>query len=366
MKMKAAVLHAIKTPLEIEELEIGPVTDEDVLVKVAACGVCHTDLGGYTGQISRPLPLVMGHEAAGIVAEVGKGVTSVKPGDHVIISMMPYCGQCADCRAGYTYRCQNKRGPWGYPWDGKVRLHLNGKPVYQLSSLAAFAEHAVIHHTAAIKIPDDIPLEKACLIGCGVSTGMGAVINTARVRAGSTTLVIGCGGVGLTTIQACQISGAGRIIAADLSDKKLEEAKRFGATDVIDGKNGKIVDQVMKLTNGRGVDYSFEAVGKIQTMSDAFDSLARGGVAVMLGTEPEPDATIPISPPKLRMERTITGSAGGYIRPWRDFPLFLDYYKQGRLNLDGLITGYGRLEDINKALMALEKGEVIRTVLRMH
>ncbi len=365
MKTKAAVLHKLKTPLQIEELEIGPVTDEDVLVKVAACGVCHTDIGGYTGQFVRPLPLVMGHEAAGVVAEVGNKVTSVKPGDHVIISMAPFCGECFDCRSGYTYRCQQKRGPWGYSWDGKVRLHLNGKPVYQLSSLAAFAEYSIIHHTAAIKIPQEIPLDKACLIGCGVSTGMGAVINTAHVRAGSDTLVIGCGGVGLTTIQACRISGAGRIIAADLSDTKLEGAKRFGATDVVNGKNGKIVDQVLKLTNGRGVDYAFEAVGNLQTMGEAFDSLARGGVAVIIGNEPEPNAMIPISPPKLRMERTLTGSAGGYVRPWRDFPLFLDYYKQGRLNLDGLISGYGRLEDINKALMALEKGEVIRTVLKM-
>ncbi len=365
MKIQAAVLRKLNVPMEIEELELGPVLAEDVLVKVAACGVCHSDLNAVKGFVQRPLPLVMGHEGAGVVVEVGKNVTSVKPGDHVVMSFQPYCGQCPHCREGHTYRCANRRNANGVMWDGTPRLRKNGEVVYQLAPVTAFATYSILHYSAAVPIPKDVPLDRACLVGCAISTGMGAALHNARVRAGSTALVIGCGGIGLSIVQGCRISGASRIIVADLFDKKLEEAKRFGATDGVNAKKGKIVDQVMQLTEGRGVDYAFEAVGNTQCMMDCFESLSRGGLAVLVGLEPDPKSTLPISPGKLRMERSITGSGGGLTVPWRDFPLYIDYYKQGRLLLDEMVTSYGRLADVNRAMEALDRGETLRTVLRM-
>lgn len=364
MKTSAAVLYKAHTPLVIEEIELPPLKSEDVLVAIAACGVCHSDLHIVNGQPGRPFPLVLGHEAAGVVQEAGTSVTTLKPGDHVVLSFHPYCGQCRECTTGRTYRCTLRKGPPGYAWDGAVRMMLRGQPLYQMTPVPGFARHAIVHQSSAIKVADDVPLEKACLIGCAVATGIGAALNTAHVEPGSSVVVIGCGGIGLNVIQGARLAGAATIIAVDTMPHKLELATRFGATAVISAASENVVKRVREMT-GRGADYAFEAIGRTETIQQAYDCIGMGGKTVVAGIVPDSAARLQIAPGTLLGEKTLTGTMTGSTRPLRDFPRYVQLYRDGRLKLDELITKYAPLEQVNEAFRSLEKGEGVRTVLRM-
>ena len=364
MKTQAAVLHQPETPLTIDEVELGPVKAEDVLVRIVASGVCHSDLHVYHGQKGWPMPMVLGHEGAGIVEEVGSAVTQARAGDHVVINLAPYCGRCRHCSTGRVYRCLNRRGPAGCLYDGDTRLASRGQRIHHFANSATYARHAIIHESSAIRVDDDIPLEKACLVGCALPTGIGAVINTARVEPGSTVVVIGCGGVGLNVVQGARLAGAARVIAVDVLEHKLAIAREFGATDIIDASMESTVEQVQRMTGGEGADYAFEVIGKVETIMDAYDCIGRGGKAVVVGVGPD-GVHLPIEPRSLLQEKTLTGTQFGSTRAARDFPLYLDLYRQGRIKIDELITGYRKLEEINEAFQDLEEGRAIRTVLLM-
>ncbi|MBI3744712.1 MAG: Zn-dependent alcohol dehydrogenase [Chloroflexi bacterium] len=365
VKTHAAVLYAPHTPLRVEEVDLGPVKDEDVLVRIVASGVCHSDLHVYHGQPGRQFPVVLGHEGAGIVEQVGGAVTTVRPGDHVVLNLAPFCGRCYDCATGKTYRCTVRKGQNGLLYDGATRLSRDGQRIYHFTNVAAFARHAIVHHSSAVPIAKDIPFEVACLVGCCVCTGVGAALNTAQVRPGSTVVVIGCGGVGLNVIQGARLAGAKRIIAVDVLDEKLARARRFGATDAIDASKEKTVARVMELTAGRGAGYAFEAIGKPQTMMDAYTATGRGGKAVVVGISPDATARLSINPASLLAERSLTGTQTGSTNATRDFPLYLDLYRSGRLMIDELITARVPLEQVNEAFAALEQGRAVRTVLMM-
>ncbi|HEX7038054.1 MAG TPA: Zn-dependent alcohol dehydrogenase [Pseudomonadales bacterium] len=357
--MKAAVLREINKPLEIENIEHGDPGPREVLIRTAAAGVCHSDLHFQNGSYPYPLPAVLGHESAGIVEAVGSDVTYVKPGDHVITCLSAFCGHCEYCLTGHMSLCQEpelQRAP-----DQPARLSKGGQPVWQFLNLSSFAEYMLVHEHAIAKIRPDMPLDRAALIGCGVTTGVGAVIHTAKVEPGSTVAVIGCGGVGLSAINGAAIAGAARIIAVDMVPSKLELARKFGATDVVNAKDGDPVQAVRELTGG-GVHYSFEAIGLKQTAEQSFKMLARGGVATIIGMIPV-GTNIELHGPEFLMERKIQGSNMGSNRFRVDMPRFVELYLQGRLHLDDLISRRIRLEDVNDGLKALETGEVARSVI---
>ena len=310
------------------------------------------------------MPMVLGHEGAGIVEQVGSAVTSVKPGDHVVINLAPFCGQCRDCTGGRIYRCLRRRGPSGTLYDGQTRLSKNGKPIYHYVNSATYAKHAIIHESSAIKIESEIPLDKACLVGCALPAGMGAALNTAQVEPGSNVLVIGCGGVGLNVIQGCRLAGAAKIIAVDILESKLQLAREFGATHLIDASMENTRKRVQELTENIGVDYAFEVIGRIDTIMDAYESICRGGKAVVVGIGPD-GSHIPIPPRSLVSEKTLTGTQFGSTNAVRDFPTYLELYMLGKVKIDELITKYRPLEEINQAFTDLEQGKVIRTILRM-
>lgn len=357
--MKAAVLREINKPLEIENIEHGDPGPREVLIRTAAAGVCHSDLHFQNGSYPYPLPAVLGHESAGVVEAVGSDVTYVKPGDHVITCLSAFCGHCEYCLTGHMSLCQEpelQRAP-----DQPARLKKGGENLWQFLNLSSFAEYMLVHEHAIAKIRPDMPLDRAALIGCGVTTGVGAVIHTAKVEPGSTVAVIGCGGVGLSAINGAAIAGAARIIAVDMVPSKLELARKFGATDVVNAKDGDPVEAVRELTGG-GVHYSFEAIGLKQTAEQSFKMLARGGVSTIIGMIPV-GTNIELHGPEFLMERKIQGSNMGSNRFRVDMPRFVELYLQGRLHLDDLISRRIKLEDVNDGLKALETGEVARSVI---
>src|SRR5216683_1532883 len=358
--MKAAIFHGPHQPLTIEQVDIDEPQDHEVLVKTAASGVCHSDLHFVEGLYPHPAPAILGHEAAGVVEKVGKAVTYLKPGDHVISCPSVFCGYCDECMSGHPNRCSNRRATQR-PRDGKSRLSQNGKPVRQFSDLSTYAEKMLLHENALVKIRDDMPLDRAALIGCGVTTGVGAALNTAKVEPGSTVAVFGAGGIGLSAIQGARIAGAAMIIAVDMFEHKLATAKRMGATHTVDASSTDPVEAIQKLTDG-GVDYSFEAIGLKKAAEQCFDALAPGGVATVIGMIPV-GQKVEIDGPKLLTERRIQGSLMGSNRFRIDMPRYIDFYLQGRLNLDDMISRRGRLEDVNEAFRAMKAGEVSRTVL---
>jgi Zn-dependent alcohol dehydrogenase len=364
MKTKAAVLYQPRTPLKIEEVELGPVKDEDVLVRIVASGVCHSDLHVYHGQGGWPLPVVLGHEAAGVVEEVGAAVRNVRPGDHIIINLAPYCGRCDDCTTGRIYLCDHKRGPPGHLYDGGTRLAKGGRRIYHFANTSAYANHAIIHESGAIRIGKHIPLEKACLVGCALAAGVGAAMNSAKVEPGQSVAVFGCGGVGLNVIQGARLAGASSIIAVDLLESKLAKARDFGATETVDASMEDPVKRIQELTRNRGADYAFEVIGKVETIQQAYQAIRTGGKCVVVGVVSD-TSELSIVPRTLVQDRTIIGTRFGSTRAPRDFPLYLDLYMQGRLKIDELITRYAKLEDINDAIRDLERGEAIRTVMLM-
>jgi S-(hydroxymethyl)glutathione dehydrogenase/alcohol dehydrogenase len=358
--MKAAVFHGPNQPLSIEDVELDKPQDREVLIKTVASGVCHSDLHFVDGFYMYPTPAVLGHEAAGIIEEVGKQVTYVKPGDHVICCLSVFCGNCDQCMSGHPNRCSNKQATQRNPAD-KPRISQKGKPINQFLDISSYCEKMLLHENAVVKINNDIPLDRAALIGCGVTTGVGAVLNTAKIEPGSTVAVFGAGGVGLAAIQGARIAGARKIIAVDKFEGKLAMAKRLGATDTVDASSSDPVDEIRKLTGG-GVDYSFEAIGLKVAAEQAFNSLKAGGTATVIGMIPV-GQKVEIDGYMFLTERKLQGSNMGSNRFRIDMPKYLDFYLQGRLNLDDMISRRGKLEDVNDAFRAMKAGEVARTVL---
>ena len=357
--MKAALFHGVHQPLVIEDVEIGEPMAREIIVRTVASGVCHSDLHFIEGLWPFPPPAVLGHEAAGIVEDVGDQVTYVKPGDHVIACLSVFCGHCEQCLTGHPNRCSNPETRRGR--NDPPRLSQNGNPVNQFINISSFAEKMLLHENAVVKIREDMPLESAALIGCGVMTGVGAALNTAKVEPGSTVAVFGAGGVGLAALQGARIAGARQIIAVDVVESKLATARELGATHSVDASSGDPVAKIREMTNG-GVDYSFEAIGLKTAAAQAFECLNVGGTATVIGMIPIGEK-VEIDAKLLLSERKLQGSIMGSNRFRVDMPRYIDFYLQGRLKLDEMITRKGRLEDVNEAFRAMKAGEVARTVL---
>jgi NDMA-dependent alcohol dehydrogenase len=365
MKTKAAVLFEVGKKLEIEDVEVMPPKAGEALVHMAAAGVCHSDLHVMTGHLYAPLPAILGHEGSGIVEEVGPGVTSVRAGDHVLPLWRLSCGECEYCTGGRPALCPSgtQIRMTGRLPDGTTRFALGDTELKHFAGVSSFAEYSVIPEKALLKIPDDLPLERAALLGCAVVTGVGAVLNAAQVRAGTSVAVFGAGGIGLNAIQGAALAGAEKIIAVDLLENKLEYARQFGATHTVNASSGDPVERVRALTGGRGVDYAFEAIGVPKVMRQAYDTLAKRGVAVLIGVTP---MTTEVSVPVMSLvfeERVLTGSVYGSSRPRVDIPRLIGLYRAGKLKLDELLTRTYPFEQINQAYEALERGEVARSVV---
>jgi S-(hydroxymethyl)glutathione dehydrogenase/alcohol dehydrogenase len=358
--MRAAVLREVKKPLTIEDVQLSNPGPHEVLLRTVAAGVCHSDVHFQTGAYMYPMPAVLGHESAGIVEEVGSEVHYVKPGDHVITCLSVFCGQCKFCLGGRPALC-TKEGTRRAP-DQPPRLSQDGKPINQFLELSSYAEQMLVHEHALVKIREDMPLDRAALIGCGVTTGVGAVLNTARVPAGSSVAVIGCGGVGLSAVQGAAIAGAGRVIAIDVVPSKLELALKLGATDVVNASDGDPVAQVKELTGG-GVEYSFEAIGLKQTTEQAWQMLENGGTATIIGMIPI-GTMVELHGVDFLFEKKIQGSSMGSNRFRTDMPRYIEFYLNGKLNLDDMVSQRVKLEDVNEAMQALEQGgDIARTVI---
>jgi S-(hydroxymethyl)glutathione dehydrogenase/alcohol dehydrogenase len=357
--MKAAILRAVNEPLTIEEVDIDQPMAQEVLIRTGAVGVCRTDLHFIEGSTGHPLPVVLGHESAGTVEAVGDAVTYVKPGDRVITCLSVFCGRCEMCLSGRPVLCSR---------DGLTRaegespkLSQSGERVHQFLRLSSFAEQMLVHQNAVVRVDDDTPFELLALIGCGVTTGLGAVLNTAQIEPGSTVAVIGCGGVGLSAVQGARIAGALRIIAIDTIETKLATAMEFGATDVIDASSSDPVEKVKAITGG-GVDYSFEALGSKRTAEQAFEMLRPGGTATVVGVIPE-GTKIELEGSAFLDEKRIQGSNMGSNRFRTDMPRYIELYRQGRLRLDEMVTQTMGIEEINRAFAELKTGSVNRSVI---
>lgn len=357
--MRAAVLPIIPSELEIGEVIVDKPQRREVLVRTVAAGLCHSDLHFMEGKYAHDTPTVPGHEAAGIVEAVGEDVTELKPGDHVIGCLSIFCGRCEYCLSGRPVLCtrQGLEREVGQP----SRLAWNGQPIHQFLRLSAFAEYMLVHENTLVKIREDMPLDRAALIGCAVTTGLGAVFNTAKVTPGSSVAVIGCGGVGLNSVQGARIAGAGRIIAIDTMPWKLELARQFGATDLIDATAGDPVAQVLELTGG-GVEYAFEAIGLKVTAEQSFAMLRKGGTATIIGMIPE-GQKIELPGSEFLDEKKIQGSNMGSNRFRVDMPRYVDLYLSGRLKLDELVSEHITLDDINQGFDAMRRGAVARSVI---
>ena len=334
------------------------------MVRIAAAGVCHSDLHYMKAEWPCPRPIVLGHEGAAIVERPGPGVKSVKAGDHCILVFRPNCGKCHYCTIGRPMLCVGHNTPMGTLYDGTTRLSLNGQAVYHLARIACFSEYAVIPEEQLLPIASDVPLDRAALVGCAVTTGIGSVMNTAKIEPGSTVVVIGCGGVGLNVIQGARMLQAGRIIAVDLFDEKLDFAIEFGATDAINARNTDPVARIRELTGG-GVDYAFDAFGSGKTVRQAYECIRPGGTAIQVGIAPHGDMAQIDAWALTVQEKTLKGSFYGSARPRVDMPRLLDLYRQGRLKLDELVARTYRLDQINEAYAALQGGAVARGVIVM-
>jgi S-(hydroxymethyl)glutathione dehydrogenase/alcohol dehydrogenase len=360
---KAAVLYEAGQPLRVEEVDLAPPRAGEVRVRMSAAGVCHTDYHYMKGDLPGLTPLVLGHEGAGVVEEVGPAVTRVQPRDRVVLLWRSGCGRCAYCSAGRPVLCQQGAAMRnaGKLLDGTSRLSSGGQTLNHFLCVSCFAEATVCPERSVLRIDDDIPMEIAALAGCAVMTGVGAATNSARVEPGSTVLVIGAGGVGLSVVMGAGLCGAARILVADLNPTKLEMAKELGASDLIDVSSADLVTAVRELTDG--VDYAFEAIGRPETVTQSVRALRPGGVAVAVGVAP-PSARAEISPFDLVLqEKTLKGSIYGSTRPEVDFPRLFDLYRRGRLPLERLLSRRYRLEEINEAYEALIAGEVARSVI---
>lgn len=357
--MKAAVLEEFGSPLVIRDLSIAVPGPDEVLLRTAAVGLCHSDLHFMEGMRKFPLPGVLGHEVSGIVEAVGAGVRDLKPGDHVVGALAVFCGTCKQCLGGRFALCSDtevKQPP------GKAkRLSRAGQQVSQVFNLSGFAEKLLVHRNALVKIRDDMPLDRAALLGCAVITGTGAVFRSAQVPAGATVAVVGCGGVGLATINGARIAGASRIVAIDTVPSKLELARKFGATDFVLASEGDVVAKVVEMTQG-GVEYSFECIGIPATVEQCFRMLQPGGTATIVGLF-APGVKVSVEGSDFFLEKKLRGSALGSARIRDDIPRLVELYMQGRLNLDDLVSRRIRLDEINAGFEAMKSGEVARSVI---
>lgn len=364
MKTRAAVMYEHNQPVVVEELELDEPKANEVLVRTAASGVCHSDLSVVTGTIYYDAAVVLGHEGAGIIEHVGRDVAGFHPGDHVILSFVSYCGSCRMCQMERVCLCETYDVPRGFQLDGTYRLYnSSGDGILQMARIATMSEYMVVPQQNLVKIDTHYALEKAALVGCGVTTGVGAVLNTAKVEPGSTVAVIGTGGVGLNAIQGAVLAKAERIIAVDITEKKLNFAKGFGATDVVNAAEGDPVEAVRELTNGLGVDYAFEVIGNPKTIVQAYDMVRPAGSAVIVGmAHHESEFSIPAQR-FVSSEKRLIGSFYGSCQPRVDMPKLLSLYEEGTLKLDELITRQYRLEQINEAFADMEAGENARGVI---
>jgi S-(hydroxymethyl)glutathione dehydrogenase/alcohol dehydrogenase len=359
--MKAAVMRANHAPLELEDVRIDDPGPGEVLVRTAASGVCHSDLHVIEASLPVPPPCILGHEPAGVVEAVGAGVLDFAPGDHVIGCITHWCGVCRFCTEGRPYLCPGQYT--GRPPDAKPRLSdAKGGRLSQFANLSSFAEKMLCPQRSLVKIRSDMPLDRASLIGCGVTTGLGAVLNTVRVPAGSSVAVIGCGGVGLAAIQGARIVGAGRIVAVDSQPWKLELARSLGATEAVDASSGDPVAAVRELSGG-GADFAFECIGLVATVQQAIAMTGRGGTTVLVGVVPV-QQLVPISAADLTLqEKKLTGSYMGSNRFRFDMPRYVDFYLDGRLKLDEMISSRIALDQVNEAFDRMRKGSAARQVI---
>jgi len=361
--MKAAVLYEPNSPLRVEEVTLDEPQDQEVLVKLVATGVCHTDLHAIKGDLSVPLPAILGHEGAGIVEKVGPGVTTLQPGDHVVLMVIFSCGKCPFCAMGKPTYCSAGLGAMimgTLPGGGK-RLHKGDQALSHWWSQSSFAEYAVVHERTAVKIREDAPLEVAALFGCGVTTGVGAVVNTAGLRPGESIAIFGCGGVGLSAVMGAKLAGAGKIVAVDMLDQKLEMAKELGADYVVNASQENPTQRIMQLTGG--ADYAIECIGNVDVIAQALTSINFAGKCVVVGSSP-PGSMLNLAPTQFALGKTLTGCLQGSIVASVDVPRYIDLYMMGKLPIEKLITRNYSLDEINDAFKALEAGEIMRSVIR--
>ena len=372
MKIKAAVLYAMDAkppfaesrPLAIEEIDLAPPGPGEILVRIGAAGLCHSDLSVINGHRPRPMPMALGHEAAGIVEQLGEGVIDLQRGDHVVLVFVPSCGHCEPCAEGRPALCEPGAAANGAGTllSGARRLSRNGQPIHHHMGCSVFAEYATVSRRSVVKIDRELPLDEAALFGCAVLTGVGAVVNTAQVRAGSSVAIIGLGGVGLASLLGARVAGARQIVAVDLSDAKLELALALGATHSFNAGNPNCKEEIRQATGG-GVAFAFELAGSVRALELAYGITRRGGMTVTAGLPP-PSATFPLPPVNLvAEERTVKGSYIGTCVPSRDIPRYIDLYRQGKLAVNRLMSGRLKLEDINRGFDLLNEGKAVRQVI---
>jgi NDMA-dependent alcohol dehydrogenase len=358
--MRAAVCYEFGTPLVVEDIAIDPPQAGEVLVRLVATAICHSDIHALRGDWGGDVPVVVGHESAGIVETVGPGVTSVQPGDHVVVSLLRSCGRCFYCVTGAPHLCEGKNA---FPLATQTRLHTRaGEPIHQGIYTAGFAEYGVVHESQLVCVDDAMPLDRACLLACGVITGLGAVVNTAQARPGSSVVVTGVGGVGLNAVQGAVLAGAKTIIALDPLESKRATARQFGATHALDSGRPDLVEAIKQLTEGRGADYAIVTVGNTTAIEQGWDLIRRGGTVVVVGI-PKVTDTIRLPAGLAGSEKRLLGSAMGSTRLSVDVPRLVELYRQGRLKLDELVTERYPLEKINEAIAAVERGEALRNVI---
>jgi S-(hydroxymethyl)glutathione dehydrogenase/alcohol dehydrogenase len=359
MKMKAAVCNEFGKPLVIEDIEIEPPAEGQVKVRLAATAICHSDIHAIRGELFGKTPLLAGHESSGYIEEVGEKVTSLSPGDPVVVSLIASCGHCLYCATGFPHLCETD-----FPLATHSPLrNKRGQSLENMVSVASFAEYAIVDQSQVVKIPRGMPMDRAALLGCGVITGFGSVVNRAQVKPLHSVVVIVAGGVGLNSIQGAALSGARPLIAVDVVDLKLEAALTFGASHVVNAKKVDPVAEVKKLTAGRGAEYVFVTVGNIAAMQQGLAMTGRRGTTVLVGLPPAKDF-LPVSPFELiRTERILTGSCMGSTNLQVDIPALIDLYQKGKLKLDELITDRYSLGEINEAIEAVEKGKALRNII---
>jgi S-(hydroxymethyl)glutathione dehydrogenase/alcohol dehydrogenase len=362
MRARAAVLYEVHKPVVVEDVEVLEPGSHEVLVRWVANGVCHSDYHVITGDMPHPLPVVLGHEAAGVVERVGSAVETVKAGDHVCSSYIPSCGKCRYCINGQPTLCALRDRPRWFMLDGTPRFRRNGQPLHHFLQVSGYSTHAVLPEESVIPVRKDAPLDVVCLVSCGVLAGAGPVFNRARVPPGASVAVWGCGGVGLNTIQAARLVGAGRIIAVDVMRQKLAWAEEFGATHVVDASKEDPVARVQALSGTGGVDFAFEVVGTAKTIEQALQATRRGGTCVAIGVCPA-GTRLSIDPLLFLQQRTLAGSSFGAGHQRTDVPMLIDLYMSGQYRIEELITRRVGLDELNHAFDLMLQGEVKRSVV---
>jgi NDMA-dependent alcohol dehydrogenase len=374
MRMKAAVMYEPRKPMVVETVELDPPKAEEVLVKMVATGVCHSDVHVYMGDLTRPLPVILGHEGAGIVESVGPGVTRYKKGDHVVLTYLPACGQCKSCHTGHPNMCDlGAKLRTGRYLDDTARHHRvqDGKDISSFLFVSTFAEYSIVPQASLVTVPDYVPLERVCLFGCGFTTGFGAMTNPIHIRPGETVTIVGCGGLGLAAVQGAKMSGAGKIIVVDLHEEKLSMAKQMGATHTIQNRHNpdEVIKEIMDITWGLGTDYSGEFVGGEdcdETIDIAFRAIRKGGTMCLVGVGAADKKTMPVDAYTLALFRKrIQGVLFGDAQFKTDIPRYIDLYLQKKINLDAMVTAEYKLDDINTCFENIFAGnKVARQVIR--